>query len=356
MFDEYIMVDWSSHSEPKADKDSVWIGHGGPLPQAIRVSNPSTRDAAYILVHDLLTVAVAERRKVLLGFDFPYGYPAGLAAAIGLPAGANSLPQWLAIWNVLHGHMYGVGGGDINNGVSKFAMANALNHQYNISHGNPLPVIQGPFWGREDWTCTNNVLTQLPPNVRNAPPFVRGQRRKGAEQRRAILAGRGIEPANFPYLAMTSPGFPLNGLECKRIVEKRAKGSQEAWKVNGVGSVGGQALTGIPYLHRLYIDSAFHPISKVWPFTTNFVDPTEGVCGPLIVHAEIFPSVLNPDPTIIPANIPAIPDARQVWTLVDYARRLDAQGILTNEFAEPGDLTASEIHTVCHDEGWILFA
>jgi hypothetical protein len=35
----------------------------------------------------LLRVLTARERRVLVGFDFPYGYPRGLAAALRLTAG-----------------------------------------------------------------------------------------------------------------------------------------------------------------------------------------------------------------------------------------------------------------------------
>ena len=46
--------------------------------------NPPTRHAAKALIADWLAAAPQTNERVLLGFDFPFGYPAGFAARLGL--------------------------------------------------------------------------------------------------------------------------------------------------------------------------------------------------------------------------------------------------------------------------------
>lgn len=83
IFDQYIIVDWSASNRPRVGKDSVWIcvlGADGQL----STDNPPTRGKAEVIVRDALRHFVADGERVLVGFDFPYGYPAGFAAALGL--------------------------------------------------------------------------------------------------------------------------------------------------------------------------------------------------------------------------------------------------------------------------------
>jgi hypothetical protein len=45
---------------------------------------------------------------------------------------------------------------------------------------------------------------------------------------------------------------------------------QPIWKLFGNGSVGGQALLGIPRLSALRNDEVLEPVFRVWPFETGF--------------------------------------------------------------------------------------
>ena len=85
IFDRYVIVDWSARNRPVSGKDSVWAC---VLDAAGRIStqNPRTRGRAELMIRPALGHLVADGERVLVGFDFPYGYPAGLAAALGLAA------------------------------------------------------------------------------------------------------------------------------------------------------------------------------------------------------------------------------------------------------------------------------
>jgi precorrin-8X/cobalt-precorrin-8 methylmutase len=96
-FDAYLMVDWSASSRPVTGKDSVWyslvVRSGDRLSLAAH-ENPSTRHRAMAEIRDILRGLARQEKMVLAGFDFPYGYPAGFADALGV----TDTPAWLGIW------------------------------------------------------------------------------------------------------------------------------------------------------------------------------------------------------------------------------------------------------------------
>ena len=95
LFDRYVTVDWSASGRPKSGKDSIWLcvlsAEGAPA-----TVNPRTRGAAADAVLRLLVDAVDRRLRVFVGFDFPYAYPSGLAAALGIGG-----PPWATLWTYL---------------------------------------------------------------------------------------------------------------------------------------------------------------------------------------------------------------------------------------------------------------
>ena len=98
--DAYVAADWSAASVVQPTRptaDAVWVDEcvrGSCTP---RESYFRTRDAGITHITGVLTEHVRERRRVLVGFDFPYGYPAGFTAALALPQGC----PWWAIWAAL---------------------------------------------------------------------------------------------------------------------------------------------------------------------------------------------------------------------------------------------------------------
>ena len=84
LFDSFIMVDWSAASKPASGKDSIWIGALAPdarLRLKFRAANPETREKAFQQLKDLIQRLVRRGDRILLGFDFPLGYPEGTAKA-----------------------------------------------------------------------------------------------------------------------------------------------------------------------------------------------------------------------------------------------------------------------------------
>ena len=86
-FDAYLMVDWSASSRPTTGADSIWyclMVRTATALYVLALANPSTRAAAMAEISNLLCGLTRQRRTVLVGFDFPFGYPAGFADALRL--------------------------------------------------------------------------------------------------------------------------------------------------------------------------------------------------------------------------------------------------------------------------------
>src|SRR5947208_500317 len=72
----------------------------------------------------------------------------------------------------------------------------------------------------------------------------------------------------------------------KRLIDRWMVGAQSCWKLAYTGSVGSQALTGIPVVRALHDDAAWADRARIWPFETGFSLPDDAQ----IVFAEIWPS------------------------------------------------------------------
>src|SRR5262245_17494154 len=85
LFDRYVVVDWSTNRTPKIGRDSIWIAEALRAGTRIRIDtprNPPTRAAAYDLVVRALRNHVDVGHRVLICFDFVYGFPCGFADAL----------------------------------------------------------------------------------------------------------------------------------------------------------------------------------------------------------------------------------------------------------------------------------
>jgi precorrin-8X/cobalt-precorrin-8 methylmutase len=236
MFDAYFMVDWSANSTPKTGADSIWFcllrrGVDGKKSRIVR--NPANRYEAFMQIRQLLTELMRRNLKILLGFDFAYGYPAGFAGAL------NPMdPTWRAVWKAFTETFKD----SLTNANDRYQVASELNRQ--------ITSCPGPFWG-----CP----------APNANAFLTLTR-----------------PSHSPFSEY-------------RITDRRLKGPQPVWKLCYPGSVGSQVLLGIPYLHRLRFDSQLSPFSEVWPFETGIRPPELKPKEGRIVHVEIYPSILGDD-------------------------------------------------------------
>jgi precorrin-8X/cobalt-precorrin-8 methylmutase len=235
LFDLYVMVDWSAAATPKLGADSIWVAalrQRGRKVETVLLENLATRRDAAAVLRGFFIGSLARGERVLAGFDFPFGYPAGVAKRLGL-AGA----PWRAIWDEIARGL--VDGPD--NANNRFAVGAELNRR--------LTGEAYPFWG-----CP------------------------------AGAAGRFLQPKH--HYRHSADGFPEH-----RLVDRRMRGPQPGWKLAGTGSAGGQALTGIPVLRALRDDPALRSQIRVWPFETGLAAPPHRRHAAVIM-AEIYPSLV----------------------------------------------------------------
>src|SRR5260370_42281239 len=119
MFDTFVIVDWSAANQPKTGRDSIWICAVDPQGSQRLLDNPHTRHKAKNLLRELLSDATARGERMLLGFDFPFGYPAGFAQRLGL----HGAPPWRAVWDEIAARLKDAD----NNSNDRFTMAAACN-------------------------------------------------------------------------------------------------------------------------------------------------------------------------------------------------------------------------------------
>lgn len=269
-FDQVIVVDWSgraARSPQRESKDAIWIG-SHTADEATQTYCRSRAEAEARL-HE----ALSKGGRQLVGFDFPMGYPQGLARRLTGQDSARALHGWLA--------------GQItdapDNANNRFEVAARINRQLS-GPGNAW----GPFWG-----C---------PKARPLP--------------------------GLPSLK--SVDYAALGLSEKRQVELENPPAKPVWQLLGAGSVGSQALLGIPVVHRL--SQTFD--AAIWPFET----PRN------LTLAEVYPSLLAPAVT---AAADPIPDRAQVRLLARALFNLSHRGHLAPLLATPA---------IAAEEGWILGA
>lgn len=293
-FDDYVMVDWSANSTPRTGKDSIWIAEGSWRDGALRVSeplNPSTRVGAMAEVARIVEDRLARGRRVVMGFDFPFSYPAGLVAAY--PAVFGPGPAWRAVWRTLTERIEDA----VDNANNRWEVARALN----AATGCRL------FWG-----CPESVADDLLPSRDRQVPG---------------LAERGERLAKF------------------RLTERRAQDGggavQSVWKLAYAGSVGSQTLVGIPHLERLRERYPDH--LRVWPF-----EPVVHDGGPSVVLAEIWPTTFGYE-----AGRHPVRDAAQVLGVVEACARADEEGTVARWLDPPFVAESGRTRQVA-EEGWIL--
>ncbi len=287
IFDRYITVDWSASNRPRTGKDSIWVCVMDAAGNAV-TQNPPTRARAAAIVLDVLQRFATNGERVLVGFDFPYAYPAGLAAELGA-----SGPQWLAVWRYLVGQVRD----DEKNVSNRFQVAAGINAR--LGHE--------VFWGRP-----------------SSQPF------EALSARRDRVVYR---------LEGEDGGLP-EWREVEALLHMRGRHPHSAWKLFGSGSVGSQALTGIPVVSRLRYDGHVADISAVWPFEVSVPELPEGRGA--VIHAEIWPSLVS-----VPVASGQVKDQAQVLCIARELRDRDRAGGLAGLFAAaPANCRL--------DEGWIL--
>ncbi|KIN70732.1 Molybdopterin biosynthesis protein MoeA [Sulfitobacter noctilucae] len=216
-FDTIVMVDWSSGNDtgPRPRKDAIWaaVNRNGAAEAPVYLRN---RLMAEEWLTALFDQERAAGRRVLAGFDFPFGYPKGFAAAL------TGSADPLTVWDWFEARVE-----DTPKHNNRFDLAG----QVNLALGGG----KGPFWFN------------------------------GLQRDINGLARRKDEYSNpFPD---------------KRQSEQRTKGAFTCWQMGGAGAVGGQVFTGLPILARLRrkYDAAVWPfmaldkdiaLVEIWPSLT----------------------------------------------------------------------------------------
>ena len=291
LFDAYLMVDWSANSEPKSGADSVWYCLLEPVEDRLLTINPRTRQHAFEEIQEQLVDLVGRGRRALIGFDFPYGFPQGTGERLGF----SGAPAWRVMWDELS--LLIEDGADNRN--NRFAVAADVN--------GGMTTGPAPFWG-------------CPPNQ------------------------------SGPFLHATKPKPWPDEIPQFRWADRAVTGLKSMWQLYGAGSVGSQALLGIPRLAALRDDPALRAVSHVWPFESGGVAPPVPPSGtPFLLHAEIYPSLVPPSP------FEAVKDAAQVRALAEHFARQDDEGDLGALF-ELSALSPELQQAAIGEEGWILGA
>ncbi|MEM6942926.1 MAG: cobalamin biosynthesis protein CbiG [Pseudomonadota bacterium] len=288
LFDRWIAVDWSASAVPKSGPDSIWIADCDG--DRTSTDNPRTRLEAMDLLLERIDEAATKQQRLLIGFDFPFGYPAG---STWLFDGGNN-QDWRGVWDHL-GRAIEDGPKNRNN---RFDVAKALNARQGPD--------AGPFWG-----CPANRVSE--------------------------------------HLAMTRPkGYGASLPNERRLVESRVRRAQPTWKLFTTGSVGSQALMGIAALERLR--RARPGRVSVWPFETG-LGPPQAHAGTTVL-VEIYPSLIDRavaargDDIKDRAQVSLLAEA---FARLDREGALDAlfRG-------PPDGLNAADTRAVVDEEGWIL--
>ena len=133
LFDFYIMVDWSAAARRRGMRtDTIWIAYGDFKAEKPQTVSPFSRTEATQLVHSLLDDQANRGLRVLVCFDFAYGYPRDFSAALQPATGKADLTlPWLAVWQYLSDAIKDDEGtvphGKPTNRSNRFDVANEIN-------------------------------------------------------------------------------------------------------------------------------------------------------------------------------------------------------------------------------------
>ncbi len=202
-FDTIVMIDWSGGNDTGARprKDAIWAGinREGQTLDPVYLRN---RIVAEAWIADLIKAETEADRRVMIGFDFPFGYPAGFAEALT----GDSDP--LTLWDWFEARIK-----DTPKSNNRFDLAGELN--LGLGDG------RGPFWANE------------------------------------------LPKRDVPGLPRTKAEY-ANPFPEERQSETQAKGAFTCWQLAGAGAVGSQVFMGLPVLSRLR--NRFQGQISVWPF------------------------------------------------------------------------------------------
>ena len=316
IFDTYVMVDWSATkpSEPaekpraeKPHKDAIWWAarransgtawSGRKDTQSVLSRMESGlffeagREDAMRHLARFLQNEIKEDRRVLVGFDFAFGYPADFAKVLTKEASARSVWEWM------HRHVLCKDTGRVVE-ADRFEVAARINELIKACYS----VDFGPFYGAERL-----------PHLLGVDAYAYADKPPKAERR------------NQPYGKEWEFKFGQ-----KRLTDRVAKGAHPVWKLSTQGAVGSQVLLGISWLHHLcegIRTVAGNESCVVWPLSTSTLSADR---KPKVVVVEIFPSILGK--VVEQYRMGEIKDAAQVRLCALAYSLLDRDGDLKDLF------------------------
>ena len=295
LFQAYVIAQWSAASKPTTGADAVWIGvlkRDVRFRFAFEAHNPPTRAKAEALIASVLDDRIKRRERTFVGFEFPLGFPRGLAAGLKLKGDE----PWRAVWD----QMARMVKDKADNTNNRFGVGSEINRR----------LTEGPF---PFWGCPpRDALTTLQP-------------KRGREH------GEGDIP------------------EFRRV-EEANRAANPVWKLYYNGAVGGHAILGLPMVRRLL--DAHGGAARAWPFQTGWKTLTEAdLVGVEVVMAEVSDAGLAVQP--LPGEVR---DAAAVRALAEYLTKLDEAGKLGALFGPKKKPAADLVTTVEREEGWALGA
>jgi hypothetical protein len=303
-FNIFVAVDWSAKSSPspkKPSSDAIWVGIKDTLSNKQCENYFRTRlECKKFLLNLLKDYSNNNHANILVGYDLDFGFPRGLAKAMGY----EGQDEWMYNWQFICKNV----SDNENNVNNRFEVASKINSL--VSSGKK----SGPLWG-----CPKNKN----------------------------LACLEEKSPQYPYI--TDSGIELRK---KRWCEYKEPKAQPVWKLLGTASVGGQTLLGIPVINEIKNHELLKSFSRIWPFETGFKLPIlqPNVCN--IIHLEIWPGILTKhlDPAII------IKDQAQVRKTVDWLYEWTKSGNLEVLMSPPSWMTESMIEDAVKEEGWVIGA
>lgn len=299
LFDAYVIAAWTAAETKKLGDQSLWIG---VAKRDVRfrlyseTHNVATRAEGEALLKSILADHHKRGDRVLVGFDFSLGYPAGTAARLGL----KDAPAWSAMWKFV-----------ASNVVDK---ADNTNNRYQVAAKmNRLMTDQPwPFWGAPAKQAQRWLTTTKPPE------------------------GAG---ADIPEFRATDRALKAMGATPRSV-----------WQMHGAGAMGGPALIGIPAVRRLL--DALGPAAAVWPFGTGWRALSEGDVEPLsTLVVEVRPELFKATPAA-----GEFKDQAAVRTAAEAIAALDDSGKLAAAFGPAKGVKDAQIAAVEGEEGWVLGA
>ncbi|QIE46891.1 molybdopterin molybdenumtransferase MoeA [Pseudohalocynthiibacter aestuariivivens] len=189
-FDSFLVVDWSAAKRAPVNpsKDAIWLGfvQDGVAQEPIYCRN---RIDAETRLTEIIRTEQDAGRRMLIGFDFPFGYPKGFARIV------TGKDDPLALWDWLAAQITDTPEGENN----RFEVAETIN---------ALFAGPGPFWGKS-------------------------------------------HQDRWPGVPYRKIGIPFDRVAEKRSCDRVANTPSSCFQLFFNPTVGSQALMGLPMLSRL---------------------------------------------------------------------------------------------------------